>query len=370
MALATRCPNCHALFRVVADQLKLRGGLVRCGACRHVFDAIGTLSYLDDASLRPAAPAAPAPSDSESLRIPPPHPTILQDEVVNAARKIDLASSASATGGVEVPHAASDTAETPDETPVPAQSGYARSRELSVEQHGTEVPELAGAAQFDFGDKPAEGASDISIEPQIETGAHGEATSGPSVAVVDDAADGMKAPAEDVAFLKEGAPARSRLATSAYAAGIAFLFIALALQSMQAFRAEIGARWPTVRPLLVRLCEAMHCTVGWPKHGEMLAVVGSELQALPGVGALELTAVVRNRADVTLALPAIELTLTDTQDRAIARKVFAPADYLAPGEAASRLASGIEAGADITVRLVFQARGLNVAGFVVYPFYI
>ena len=58
MALATRCPNCHALFRVAADQLKLRGGLVRCGACRHVFDATGTLSYIDDASLSTSAHAA------------------------------------------------------------------------------------------------------------------------------------------------------------------------------------------------------------------------------------------------------------------------------------------------------------------------
>jgi len=42
--------NCQVLFRVVADQLKLRGGLVRCGSCRHVFDAIGSLAYVDDAS--------------------------------------------------------------------------------------------------------------------------------------------------------------------------------------------------------------------------------------------------------------------------------------------------------------------------------
>ncbi|MEG1831707.1 MAG: zinc-ribbon domain-containing protein, partial [Burkholderiaceae bacterium] len=40
MALATRCPACHSVFRVVADQLKLRGGLVRCGQCHTVFDAI------------------------------------------------------------------------------------------------------------------------------------------------------------------------------------------------------------------------------------------------------------------------------------------------------------------------------------------
>ena len=48
MALAARCPHCRALFRVVADQLKVRGGMVRCGECRQVFDAIGSLSYVDN----------------------------------------------------------------------------------------------------------------------------------------------------------------------------------------------------------------------------------------------------------------------------------------------------------------------------------
>lgn len=38
-SLITRCPACSTAFRVVADQLRLRGGRVRCGICHHVFDA-------------------------------------------------------------------------------------------------------------------------------------------------------------------------------------------------------------------------------------------------------------------------------------------------------------------------------------------
>jgi AGZA family xanthine/uracil permease-like MFS transporter len=74
MALATRCPNCHALFRVAADQLKLRGGLVRCGACQHVFDAIGTLigvggqaGFLRDGKLPRATRALMADSSGTVL---------------------------------------------------------------------------------------------------------------------------------------------------------------------------------------------------------------------------------------------------------------------------------------------------------------
>jgi hypothetical protein len=100
-------------------------------------------------------------------------------------------------------------------------------------------------------------------------------------------------------------------------------------------------------------------------------VIGSELQQIPGTDVLELTAVIRNRAPFTQALPALEVTLSDTQNRPVARKVFGPADYLAAaGEPRTRLDEGLGAGADMTIRLHFEARGLQPAGFLVYPFYI
>ncbi|MBP7453787.1 MAG: zinc-ribbon domain-containing protein, partial [Ottowia sp.] len=39
MSLITRCPTCATLFKVVADQLRVSGGWVRCGHCQEVFDA-------------------------------------------------------------------------------------------------------------------------------------------------------------------------------------------------------------------------------------------------------------------------------------------------------------------------------------------
>jgi predicted Zn finger-like uncharacterized protein len=61
MALATQCPHCHTTFRVASDQLKLRGGIVRCGACQSIFDGNAHLIDLDAlaASKGEAAPAEP-----------------------------------------------------------------------------------------------------------------------------------------------------------------------------------------------------------------------------------------------------------------------------------------------------------------------
>ena len=149
---------------------------------------------------------------------------------------------------------------------------------------------------------------------------------------------------------------------------LALLFIA---QLAVVFRTDLVTRWPAARPVLVRLCGVFDCFVGWPTRAELLAIVGTELQAIPGTDVLELTAVVRNRANFKLALPAVEVTLTDTQNRTVARKVFAPVDYLASaGDASARIDDGLGAGSDYTIRIAFEARGISAVGFVVYPFYL
>ena len=67
MALATQCPHCHTTFRVAADQLKLRGGIVRCGACQGVFDGN---AHLVDLEARVAAPAAFASPPASPPAVP------------------------------------------------------------------------------------------------------------------------------------------------------------------------------------------------------------------------------------------------------------------------------------------------------------
>jgi predicted Zn finger-like uncharacterized protein len=47
MSLATRCPACGTVFRVVQDQLKVSQGWVRCGQCHEVFNALESLFDLD-----------------------------------------------------------------------------------------------------------------------------------------------------------------------------------------------------------------------------------------------------------------------------------------------------------------------------------
>ena len=73
MALATKCPHCNTIFRVAHDQLKLRGGIVRCGACNEVFDGNAALVVPNDLPAGPLLAPAPAPAlQPQSLPVPAP----------------------------------------------------------------------------------------------------------------------------------------------------------------------------------------------------------------------------------------------------------------------------------------------------------
>lgn len=64
MSQTTRCPSCATLFKVVADQLRISDGWVRCGQCKQVFDASLSLKTVVAEPLLPDLPL-------DGLRTPP-----------------------------------------------------------------------------------------------------------------------------------------------------------------------------------------------------------------------------------------------------------------------------------------------------------
>jgi predicted Zn finger-like uncharacterized protein len=67
MALATQCPHCKTIFRVAQDQLKLRGGIVRCGACHEIFDGSASLVDMQAAAAAPTEAPVEAPAAQPAL---------------------------------------------------------------------------------------------------------------------------------------------------------------------------------------------------------------------------------------------------------------------------------------------------------------
>ena len=187
-------------------------------------------------------------------------------------------------------------------------------------------------------------------------------------AELDELTEDPSIPVLEPTFLRTKKLEGSRAGRIALRVACGLLAPALVLQLAVLFRSTLIIHFPDLQPAMAALCAPLACSAQWPMRPELLAVVSSDLQAVPGTSAMELDAVIRNRAEFPMALPALELTLTDSLNHPLARKVFTPADYLATptGPDAS---DNLAAGADLSIRLVFEFHGVGVAGFLAYPFY-
>ena len=308
----TRCPGCQTVFRVTREQLALRGGQVRCGHCRTVFDG--------NAHALSLAPRSRAEAD-------------LDDDFVRGPPTVTLRNS-HALEAAPLPPAASTPAahREPVFAPLPSEKS-------------------ANVAEADVG--PDTGPS-APARLDAAAGTEGDGTT--------PAETPAAAPPTDAVTARPG-----RWGTALYAAAVPLLLVVFAAQAVLHFRDAIAARWPGTKPTLVRLCDTLGCTIR-PLHDIAgLSIDASDLQADPAhKGLLVLTATIRNRAVVPLAFPMLELTLTDASDTVVLRRALSPAEY-AGGTA--NLGAGIQANSEVLVKMFIDASATTQAGYRLYLFY-
>jgi predicted Zn finger-like uncharacterized protein len=143
--------------------------------------------------------------------------------------------------------------------------------------------------------------------------------------------------------------------------------LALALQASYRFRAEMAATWPDSRPWLERACAELRCVVSLPRHIELVSIDASDLQVDTAHSNLMLlTATLKNRAPFAQEHPALALTLTDTQDQPLARRVLAPADYL---ERKTDGKAGFAPNAEYALKMYIDSREVKATGYRLFLFY-
>ncbi len=117
MSQITRCPACGTTFKVVADQLRISDGWVRCGQCKDVFDA--------SAHLLPAV-SAPARRSAQPSAAPPAPPAAAPQPLAPVPAAVAAPVPAPAPAAAPVPAAppgagsAMPPAQAPREAPAPA----------------------------------------------------------------------------------------------------------------------------------------------------------------------------------------------------------------------------------------------------------
>lgn len=366
--MLTRCPACATHFRVTAEQLKARSGRVRCGACRHAFNAL-------DALIEEPMPVFATRAAKSAQRPSAPLPDVAP-EITDAGH--------GEMPEVTAPPAQSTASETPEPIAETREAGYpleARQPEALNPEPGRSTepkdararltePEAAEsvaappeAALPDATPPEAALPEATPLESALPEATPPEAAS--SQAVEPAMADGSDAgPGEWTETFPKPPPPPRRWP---WVIGSLVALTALGLQAVLAFRVELAVLWPEAGPALVALCDVAGCEVGLPAKAALVGIEASDLHPdSEHPGRLTLTATIKSRAPFAQQFPHLELTLTDTADKAVARKVLAPADYLPPQ---TPLAQGMQPNADIMVTVGVDSSEGAASGYRLYVFY-
>lgn len=358
-ALITRCPACATMFKVVPDQLRVSEGWVRCGHCGEVFDASAHLQEPDavvqaQADAAEAEPAEPAP---------PPTP---------------IARGQAASNDSELPSELNSdlTAEPVSELPADLPSAHSITSRLEDEVHEDEVhpDELAAAAQIlveDPRDRPFTlRREDLSQPADLLASASPTSTFEPSELPASSFLPSAphEEPVESVGFVRQARrearrrhPAVRALLVVAALALAALLALQVALQD----RDRLAAAQPSLRPWLAGLCESLGCRIAPPRQIDAIAIDSSSFNKLRP-DAYRLLVTLKNQSRTEVAMPALELTLTDSDEQPVVRRVLLPAEF---GASRATIAPTSEWSGGAGIALTDTSLASRVAGYRLLAFY-
>lgn len=174
-------------------------------------------------------------------------------------------------------------------------------------------------------------------------------------------------PAAEVGFIRQArrqAAWASGPARAALGALVMFASALLALQVSVHERDRLAAMAPALKPWLTQLCEPIGCEINPFQHIEAVEIVSTELvRAKDGTYRFEMG--LRNNAVLPVAMPAVELSLTDRNGEAVVRRVVLPDDWVA---APSELTPTSETSLTLKMSLV-NPDELRMEGFRAVVFY-
>lgn len=320
MALVTRCPSCRTTFRITQDQLELRNGLVRCGHCKEVFN--GKQHLLGpEITQQPAAALMPAPAENQPVPTPTAPPWMAGTSLATEFARI-----------------AAETEDAPWSTPAKQPTPNALTQELPhpIPLTPSALPQAADKATV----APDE------TEKKAETGA------------------------DDIPAFIHQAERRERWRRTSriiMLLGVVLLTITLLLQTIHVWHHTITAWLPATRPLLSSACAVLRCSTSLPANIAQLSLESAEMQLVPPHRNIYmLTVLLRNHSRHAQAWPHLELTLDDTNEKTVIRRVFAPREYLRPIQ---QVDDGLPGASEQQIKLNFELAQPLASAYRVYLFF-
>lgn len=314
MSFVTRCPSCSTLFKVVADQLKISQGWVRCGYCSQVFDATVHLQTSPEVSLPEAA--VEFNNAAENIAVEPnktrPSGFLSREDAVFSASPVDG-----------------------DMSPFDGEPGFIE-HVVAAPLHESYLPTTRPMLNADLDCVPG----------------------------VRDPFDAAQ-PMPEVSFVlaaKRHAFWRAPLVRFSLGLSALLLLLALALQVAFEQRDWLAAAQPQLTSWLNKLCVPLRCTIKPLQRIEAVVIDSSSFNTV-GHDAYLLTFTVKNTNSLRVAMPSLELTLLDPQEKPMLRRVFTPQQL---GATSATLDAGAEFSNALTLKL---STGARAAGYRMWAFY-
>ncbi|HXD43192.1 MAG TPA: DUF3426 domain-containing protein [Ramlibacter sp.] len=331
MSLITRCPACGTMFKVVPDQLRISEGWVRCGQCAEVFDAS---AHLQENAAQPptevATDVAAAPRVASKVEV----------DAIEAAPESEAFDSSLNTEleeGIAI--------EAPDSRQIDEEAQALKEDPLDLPFEFRRPDDSdARPSRSARSDADSDSGLDSDLQSENEAGLH-------DVSFVRDAR-------RNAIWARPGVRAVLLVAALALAA-------TLALQVAVHDRDRLAAAQPALQPWLANLCAALGCRIGPPRQIDAIAIDSSSFNKLRG-DAYRLNVTLKNQAGISVAMPALELTLTDAQDQPLVRRVLMPAE-LGPGRAV--IAPASEWSGSLAMAVPADGAGARVTGYRLLAFY-
>ena len=342
------------MFKVVPDQLRISDGWVRCGQCDEVFDANAHLysdplpARLGDAVDVSSVDSAGSNDWKSALRFDAPP--------VEAASPV-LAESSSEPESV-MPDRVEEEAAPAQE---PALHEMPPAVEPVLEGHALE-PALDALLELRPGHAVDGVEGEFALAAERPAPPAEPRYAQVSVKTVD------TAETSSLSFMRQARAARSwqrvvgRLLLSL---AIMALTVVLGLQLVVHERNRIAATEPRTKPFLASLCGVLGCTIEPVRQIDALVIDSSSFTKVRG-DVYRLNVTLKSVAAIPLAVPALELTLTDMDDQAVVRRVLLASQL---GFGKETMDAGAELSAAIPLRVAPGAQPARISGYRLLAFY-
>ena len=298
MNYITSCPACETQFLLSTEHLKAHRGKVQCGHCEHIFNAKNRLTEISDDIHSPAEYQASIESHDSAIT------QAIDEKPISEVLNVALGA---------VPNL-----DNLDDLEVDKKSNDAFIGNTNIESQ----PDIIEVYDVDQINAPIY-IDDLSTNPRFDK-------------------------------------PKTKVSVWLLLFGL-ILAILAGLQSIYYMRTSLAADYPQFKPYLVQACAQLQCEINLPKNLDFFALDDSDMQEdFEHKDVIKFSSLLINNAPYAQTYPNIELTLTDTADQPVLRRLIKPSEYLANS---TNAASGIDSREEMRINLSIDVADIAVAGY-------